>query len=51
MLGFHTPDHITKSTDINAFIGLASYYHRLIKGYTRITRPLHNLTHKEILFI
>ena len=36
--------------NVNAFLGLASYCHRLIKGFTQITQPLHYLTHKGASF-
>ena len=55
MPSFYRPNQITKNTkiffnDVNAFIGLASYNHRLIKGFTQITQPLHYLTHKGASF-
>jgi len=34
-------------TDIRAFLGLASYYRRHVKGFADIARPLHELTRKN----
>ena len=33
--------------DIQKFLGLANYYHRFIKDFASIARPLHNLVKKE----
>ncbi|GBG88453.1 hypothetical protein CBR_g47153 [Chara braunii] len=33
--------------EVRAFLGLASYYHRFIKGFAAIVRPLTNLLQKE----
>jgi hypothetical protein len=37
-------------TNVRAFLGLASYYRRFIKGFTTIAKPLHNLTRKNTTF-
>ena len=33
--------------DIQKFLGLANYYHRFIKGFASIARPLHNMVKKD----
>lgn len=33
-------------TEVRSFLGLASYYHRFIKGFAEIACPLHQLTEK-----
>ncbi|GBG62338.1 hypothetical protein CBR_g30292 [Chara braunii] len=37
----------TSRTQVRAFLGLASYYHRFIKGFAAIARPLTNLLRKD----
>ena len=38
----------TKSvTDIRSFVGFTNYYRKFIKGYTKIARPMHELTSGE----
>ena len=37
--------------DVRAFIGLASYYRRFIKGFAQIAQPLHSLTRKGAIFV
>ncbi|GBG75963.1 hypothetical protein CBR_g21205 [Chara braunii] len=37
----------TSLTQVRAFLGLASYYRRLIKGFAAIARPLTNLLRKD----
>ncbi|GBG71953.1 hypothetical protein CBR_g10890 [Chara braunii] len=37
----------TSLTQVRAFLGLASYYRRFIKGFAAIARPLTNLLRKE----
>ena len=34
-------------TDVCSFIGFTNYYHKFIKGYAKIARPLHELTSGE----
>ena len=36
--------------DVCAFIGLASYYRRFIKGFAQIAQPLHSLTRIGAIF-
>ena len=36
----------TTVTEVQSFIGLASYYRRFVKGFADIARPLHRLTEK-----
>ena len=36
---------------LQAFLGFASYYRRFIKGFSTIARPLHDLLHKDSLFV
>ena len=33
--------------DMQKFLGLANYYHRFIKGFASIARPLHNMVKKD----
>ena len=40
----------TSVEGIHEFIGLASYYHRYIQGFSDIANPLHNLTQKHAQF-
>ncbi|GBG64180.1 hypothetical protein CBR_g40880 [Chara braunii] len=37
----------TSLTQVRAFLGLTSYYHRFIKGFAAIVRPLTNLLRKD----
>ena len=34
-------------TDVRSFTGFTNYYHKFIKGYAKITHPLHELTSGE----
>lgn len=36
---------------LSSFLGLVSYYRRLIKGFADIALPLHKLTHKDAKYI
>lgn len=38
-------------TQIRQFIGLTSYYRRIIERFAKIAAPLHNLTRKEVEFM
>ena len=38
-------------TEVRAFLGLAGYYRRFCKEYSKVARPLHDLTHLDIPFI
>jgi len=33
--------------DVQKFLGLANYYHRFIKSFASITRPLHDMVKKD----
>ena len=35
---------------LQAFLGFCNFYRRFIEGYSRITKPLHQLTRKEALY-
>jgi len=48
MSSWKTP---TTVEEIGKFIGLASYYHRYIEGFSDITKPLHKLTQKQAQFV
>ncbi|GJU85422.1 putative reverse transcriptase domain-containing protein [Tanacetum coccineum] len=37
-------------TKIHKFLGLAGYYRRFIKGFSKIARPMTKLTHKSVKF-
>ncbi|GJS19109.1 putative reverse transcriptase domain-containing protein [Tanacetum coccineum] len=37
-------------TEIRQFLGLANYYRRFIEGYSKIAKPMTNLTHKKVAF-
>lgn len=41
--GWPTP---TNQTEVQSFLGLASYYRRFVKGFADIARPLHKLVEK-----
>jgi transposase InsO family protein len=36
--------------DVRAFLGLASYYRRFVKGFAKIASPLHEMTRKNARF-
>jgi len=38
-------------SEVRAFVGLASYYRRHVKGFADIARPLHELTRKNEAFV
>jgi hypothetical protein len=40
----------TSCKELQAFLGLASYYRRFIKDFSSICRPLHHLTEKNVPF-
>jgi len=35
---------------LQSFLGFCNFYRRFIKGYSRITKPLHRLTKKEVQY-
>ena len=37
-------------TEVKSFLGLAGYYRRFIEGFSKIARPLTNLTQKGVKF-
>jgi trans-aconitate methyltransferase len=38
-------------TDIRSFLGLARYYHRFIKNFSKIVKPMTELLHKNAPFV
>ena len=40
----------TNAKEVRKFLGLASYYHQYILGFSDIVKPLHNLTQKQVPF-
>ena len=45
-------DYLVSSSikEVRQFIGLVSYFRRFIKGFVRLSEPLHLLTQKDVLF-
>ena len=41
----------TKVRDIRAFIGFVGFYRPFINGFSKIAKPLHDLTKKDRMFI
>ena len=41
----------TTVTEIRSFMGLAGYYRRFVKDFSKITMPLMRLTQKNIKFV
>ena len=39
------------TADVCTFLGLASYYRRYIQNFSNITKPLHELTQKNVKFV
>ena len=37
----------TKVKDVQSFLGLANFYHRFVKDFSKIVAPLHELTRKD----
>lgn len=40
----------TTVKDVRSFLGIYSYYRKLIKDFAKIARPLHRLTEKSMIF-
>jgi hypothetical protein len=40
----------TSVSDIRSFLGLAGYYHRFIKGFSKISKPMTELLEKDKKF-
>ncbi|GKC04991.1 putative reverse transcriptase domain-containing protein, partial [Tanacetum coccineum] len=38
-------------TEIRQFLGLAGYYRRFIKGFSKISKPMTKLTQKKVMFV
>ena len=38
-------------TEINSFLGLASYYRRFVPNFAQVARPLHKLTEANVQFV
>ncbi|XP_058106971.1 uncharacterized mitochondrial protein AtMg00860-like [Magnolia sinica] len=38
-------------TEVRSFLGLAGYYRRFIKDFSKITRPLSQFTRKDLKFV
>jgi hypothetical protein len=41
----------TKLKEVQSFIGFANFYRHFIKDFSKICRPLHNLTKKDVPFV
>ena len=43
-------DRPTNMSEVRSFLGLAGYYRRFVKGFSRIVAPLAQLTQKNVKF-
>ena len=41
----------TNVTEVMSFVGLASYYHRFVKGFSSVSSQLKNLTTQNVPFV
>ena len=41
----------TNVSEIRSFVGLASYHHRFVKGFSSIASQLKNLTKQNVQFV
>ena len=41
----------TKVTEIQSFLGLAGYYRKVVKGFSKLADPLTKLTRKDEKFV
>ena len=41
----------TNVTEVRSFVGLASYYHRFVKGFSSVASQLTNLTKQNVPFV
>ena len=41
----------TNVTEVRSFVGLASYYHRFVKGFSSVASQLTNLTNQNVRFV
>jgi len=48
VLHFPTPKTVTS---VRSFLGLTDYYRKYIRGYSRLTSPLFELTRKDVAFV
>jgi hypothetical protein len=42
---------LTTVKGVQSFLGFGNFYRRFVREYSRITRPLHNLTKKNVPFV
>jgi hypothetical protein len=43
--------HFEERDDVRSFMGLAGYYHRFIKGFSKIGHPITSLQRKGVKFV